>query len=814
MTGGSLRKLVAAACVAALLLRSPAVVRAADVTKEQVEKSIELAKKFLLNQQKKDGSWSTTEGAYPVGVSSLALLALMNAGMKTDDPAVQRGLGYLRSIKEPDPGQTYEISLMSSALSFAKDGQRDKARLLALAGKLERSQITDGDGTGSWSYSANGGILNLPGDRSNAQYAVLGLRDAADAGIPVERIVWERAREHWTKSQSADGGWGYAGLHGQASTGSMTVAGISTMVIVQSMLGSENDFEPDGQTPNCCNEEVPEKTLDRAIRWMATNFAVGSNPGGGAGGNRIWHFYYLYGLERAGRLSGMRFFGEHDWYREGARVLVESQNATRGFWQGDSHMEKDPTLATSFALLFLSKGMAPVLINKLQYGKPDAQNRLVVTDNNWNKHRNDIRNLTDLISGLPKWPKLLTWQTVNMNTLEKHGNAQDLAQSPVAFLTGSDAPQLTERQVELLRDYVAQGGFIFACANCNGGEFDQGFRDLIRRMYPKGDAELKKLGQDHPIFRAEYLLDPETVHLEGVDLGCRTPIVYSPDDLSCFWDKWARHDPPKRNARMKTMIERGTRIGVNVIAYATGREPPNKLEQQEQLAKGGSQDRIERGFLQIVKLRHTGGWDAAPQSLRNLLMALNQTVGMAASTQIKTLPITDQNLFRYPIAFMHGRNSFQLNRQERDQLKEYVKRGGVLVSDAACGARPYDQSFRSLMEEMYGKGAFKRIPMTHEIFTTTVGHDIRRVRRRMPEVDNPNAPLNTKVTEGEPFLEGIEIDGRWAVIYSKYDLSCTIERQASVACAGYVPDDALKIAVNIILYSLLQEVALAEEPEE
>ena len=60
------------------------------------------------------------------------------------------------------------------------------------------------------------------------------------------------------------------------------------------------------------------------------------------------------------------------------------------------------------------------------------------------------------------------------------------------------------------------------------------------------------------------------------------------------------------------------------------------------------------------------------------------------------------------------------------------------------------------------------------------------------------------VREVEPFLEGIQIDGRYAVIYSKYDISCALECQASVACEGYLEDDALKIAINVILYSLLE----------
>ena len=53
--------------------------------------------------------------------------------------------------------------------------------------------------------------------------------------------------------------------------------------------------------------------------------------------------------------------------------------------------------------------------------------------------------------------------------------------------------------------------------------------------------------------------------------------------------------------------------------------------------------------------------------------------------------------------------------------------------------------------------------------------------------------------------------GRYAVIYSKYDISCALERQASVACAGYIPEDAEKIAINIILYALLQDVAKYSE---
>jgi hypothetical protein len=42
------------------------------------------------------------------------------------------------------------------------------------------------------------------------------------------------------------------------------------------------------------------------------------------------------------------------------------------------------------------------------------------------------------------------------------------------------------------------------------------------------------------------------------------------------------------------------------------------------------------------------------------------------------------------------------------------------------------------------------------------------------------------------------------VVYSKYDISCALERQSSVACTGYVHEDAVRIAVNILVYGLNQ----------
>ncbi len=772
---------------------------AANLSAKAVIEAIDKAKQALLKAQKPDGSWKSEGGPYDIGITSLALLSLLNTGMTVTDPEIQRGLNWLRTKQ---PAGTYEISLMIQALAAARDGQRDIAKVITLAGSLEEMQIRQGANSGSWGYTKNQG----GGDRSNGQFAVLALREAQEMGVPVSLETWRRARQHWLNSQNVDGGWDYndMGNSRSRSTGSMTVAGITTLVITQAMLRADDKELDANGSPICCREPKFDVPLEKACKWMGDHFAVTTNPGSGA---QQWLLYYLYGLERAGRFSGRRFFvnnrgDKHDWYREGAEYLISQQDRFAGTWQERSN---DSIVGTSLALMFLSKGLAPVLINKLHYGTRDPS-RKGVFGNDWNRHPDDVRNLTQYISSRPKWPKLLTWQTVDVS----QATVADLAQAPILFFNGTEAPPFTPEDVTLLKDYILQGGFIFVDNCCRSAAFDEGFRDLIRQMYPPSETQLKKLTADHPVYRSEFnLLDEKTgeptAELWGVDVGCRTSIIYSPHDISCLWDKWTGYDIPTRPKELLTMIGKATRVGINVVAYVTGREILDKLSQKEQSLVSAAPDKIERDLLQISKIRYTGDWDAAPQALKNLLLALNRTAGMAVSNKQHDLNLTDPDLFHYPITYMHGRHEFALGKNQQDKLRDYLKQGGVLFSDACCGLPAYDRSFRRLMEQLFPDNLLKRIPPNHEIFTNKIGgHDLKTVKRREPDAGNPNSAMTAAVRNVEPFLEGIEIDGRFVVIYSKYDISCALERQASVACTGYVHEDAVRLGVNIILYALLQ----------
>lgn len=769
---------------------------------------------YLRSHQLADGSWDRGPGAgwdtAPIGYTSIAILALINNDYPVDSPAVQRGLAYLRTLPPGQPSGrhgVYQVSLMIMALCAAEQPKVDRTRIERLVDRLARTQARSGPSRGMWGYwLAGSGGGGTPGanseDRSNSQFALLALRDATYFGIKVQREIWQRAHESWLSGQLPNGGWSYKSQDPTAR-GSMTAAGLSSLAITTRMLQDDKDVDDDGR-PDCCAPHPPADAFERGRTWLGSpgNFSVNLNPG-----CPNWHYYFLYGLERAGRLGNVRFFGNYDWYRAGARYLVAAQNGD-GSW--NDRTTQDPIINTAYALLFLSKGLSRVVVNKLDYTSQRSEEDVT---GEWNRHPLDIPNLIEKVDGLKGWPPRLTSQVLKLSRLRPQSAVVDMNQAPVLYISGRDAPALTDVHVQWLREYIDEGGFIFAVSNCEGGTFDAGFREIVKRMFPDGDAALERLQSDHPVFRAEYALPgAENVELYGVDFGCRTAIIYSPDDLACLWQKWMRHEPAERHEGLTQRILRSTSIGVNVLAYATGREPPVKLNEDTKTRKSRG-SRIERGLTEIAQLRHSGGWDTAPKALRNLLEALNETVGMGVSPQRQTIPVTLPELRRFPIAYMHGRHRFRLSQQERDALRDYLSRGAVLFADACCGSSRFDRSFRDLMQEIFPDNPLKQIPEDHEIFSDTIGHQIDQVKLRKLVPGKAGAAMQTRTDSVPPILEGIEIDGRFAVVYSRYDISCALENQASLACDGYEEKDAMRIAVNIVLYAMLQDISWSAKIE-
>ncbi len=734
------------------------------VTAEQVEQAIRDGVRFLKSKQRPDGSWFEIQADAPTGVTSLVTLALLTAGESPRSKEIQRALDFLRAKTPGELRNTYAISLQTIVFATAEP-ERDQARITANVEWLEGAQILANDPVpwpGSWSYDDT--KRGRPGDGSNSQYALLALNAAAEVGVAVKPEVWARAREYWERSQKGDGSWAYHPDSG-ASTASMTCAGIASLII--SGLARYQDQEYlRGDLIVDCGKGGVNRRIRLGLDWMANHFAVGQNPGIG----QQWRFYYLYGLERAGRMAGVRFLGRNDWYRLGAERLVHEQNRLEGAWRGVL-TEEDPILATSFALLFLAKGRAPVLVHKLFHGP----------GSDWQNDPDDVRNLVSIVSR--DWKTLLTWQVVD----PEHATVSELLQAPIAYMSGHKPPELSLEAKRRLRDYLEQGGFLVADACCGSPEFNRGFRDLVHDLFPEEQYKLHPLSEDHPIWRAHYRLSPDLHPLWGVEHGCRTLIVYSELDLSCYWNQAERS--PTSPAVIKSM-----KIGQNIVDYATGRETPaDKLTIRKAREMQTSAPR--RGAMRIGKLKYAGDWNIAPLAVPNLMDALRKPpFSFDVTVEQKDLFPRDPDMIYYPLIYLHGRAAMAFDQDDLAALRRHIDPGaGTLFADAACGSPAFDASFRRFISQLLPKHALVPIPRDDPLFTRKVGADLS-------EVEYTRAAGGGK---GPPRLEGIKINDHWVVIYSRFDIGCALERQTGLECSGYTHESAVRIAANVVIYSTL-----------
>lgn len=760
----------------------------ADITAEQVRQAMDRGIAHLKSKQRSNGSWPDFAVNQIGGVTGLCTLALLNAGVGPEDEHVKLALGWLRKNRLQS---TYAVSLQTMVFCKATPS-RDRILIDRNVKQLEKTQITDGPGKGAWAYP---GRAN--GDNSNSQFALLALHEAERAGVDVRGHTWRLAKAYWESCQNVDGSWGYR--KGNPGTGSMTCAGIASLVIVNNQV-HPSDAKLVGERIRCCGAgSVGDNRTERGLQWLERNFSVTRNPGARA---RLWALYYLYGVERVGRLTARRFIGRHDWYREGADHLVNKEIAGADYWKGVGHAEENDLIATSFALLFLSKGRRPVLLAKLKHAP----------GNDWNRHRGDVANLTRYVES--QWKLDMTWQVIDLGVAK----VDDLMQSPVLYYAGSSSPLPTseaaqKRLARNLRDYLDRGGFLFAEAYCGGKDFDEGFRRLIRRVFPEPEYRLRLLEPEHPIWRAEERVDPDHLRpLWGIEFGCRTSVVYAPPhppSLSCLWDLshgvshgGRREQFPKP---VQARIAAARAIGINVLAYATNRELKHKDEIPRSLATSRHDGPAGRGRLAIAALRHPGGCNAAPRALINLLDTAATELKFRAEIPPRQLYLTDDAVFDYHLLFMHGRTAFRLTDAERKRLRTYIDRGGMLFVNSICASQAFSESFRREMAAIFPNRRLERIAATDPVLTPTYGgFDLSTVTRRDPQKTSGTGPLKVAERKVPPVLEGIKLDDRWAVIFSPYDVSCALEKHNSLECQGYVRRDAARIALNVVLYSLQQ----------
>jgi len=347
----------------------------------------------------------------------------------------------------------------------------------------------------------------------------------------------------------------------------------------------------------------------------------------------------------------------------------------------------------------------------------------------------------------------------------------------------------------ILKKYIEEGGFVLAEACCGSPEFTAGFRALMAELFP--DSKLQPMPPEHPIWRTYFAVPPTAFpKLETLDRGCRTVVVFSPEPLAGYWEE--TQYMAGKNAAKVNRGGQAFQLAGNVIAYATGMEPPKQRLTTRRIVGDPKRDASPpKGFVKPAQIRLAGEPPPAPAAMRNLMAHLQTVARLDVVLDKETMGPNDDELFKYKFLYLHGRKRFDWDKDDVENVKANLMAGGVLFADSCCGKPEFDAAFRAMVGKMFPDQKLEVIPATDDLYSAKLnGVAVTSVKRR------EKADAGGGFKDLPPYLEGIKIDGRWAVIYSKYDVGCALEGHKSTDCLGHDRDSALRIASAAVLYAL------------
>ncbi len=143
-------------------------------------------------------------------------------------------------------------------------------------------------------------------------------------------------------------------------------------------------------------------------------------------------------------------------------------------------------------------------------------------------------------------------------------------------------------------------------------------------------------------------------------------------------------------------------------------------------------------------------------------------------------------LFDFPFCVMSGNEHFALTAKERERFRKYLTTGGFLLASPGCSDTKWDKSFRDELKLCFPEHLLKQIPMTHPVFSTV--HPISRL---------------TDKKGRQVMLEGLEVNGRLVMIYSKEGLNDVGNAKGCCCCGGNEIAGPARVNVNVFTYSLL-----------
>ena len=748
---------------------------ASAASPEQIKKSVDKAKEWLYKQQKPDGTWEYDLAKWHTGQvtgqTALVVYALLSSGESHQDQRINKAIDYIRKT---DTTGVYALGMRMQIWSMIPLTPEIRAVASKDAKVLVQSMIRQGEGRGFYNYNPGGRAYS----HSRAQYAVLGLWAAEQMGIDVPIDYWSIVEKSWIEHQDPSGGWNYTFEDKKNPvTAGMTAVGVASLFITQEFVHADS-----GVT---CKGNIRNPAIDRGMKWLTDNFDKVASP---TPYPRDFPFMTLYAVERIGVASGQKYFGTIDWYTKGADYLIKRQKS-----DGSMPLESFDIKcgSTSFAVLFLSRGSSPVVINKLDYSaatagpaaaesaKPQAAKSDATKPDDephWNQRPRDAANAARWVGR--QIERELNWQIVNLDS-----KVEDFHDAPILYLAGNQAITFTPEQQAKIKTFIEQGGMLLANADCNAAPFTSSVKALAAKMFP--DYDFTPLPENHVIYTGQQFQREKwkrKVNVSSMNNGVRELVIVLADsDAGKFWQTQAATGRPE-------LFE----LAGDIILYSVDKR--GFLRRGETHLVKADEKIKPTTTIKIARIEYSGRWNPEPAGWNRLAAIMHNT--NKTDLDVEMVKPEAGKLAGYEIAHMTGSSAFQLDPVARNELKSFVDKGGTLIIDAAGGSTVFATSVEAELRSIWPDAAAQInevIPSDHPLFSAG--------GTKLTNFGYRNFARGKLGMMKGPQLRGLKIGDRFAVFYSREDLSGGLVGQSVDGIVGYDPPTASALMTRLILFA-------------
>jgi len=199
------------------------------------------------------------------------------------------------------------------------------------------------------------------------------------------------------------------------------------------------------------------------------------------------------------------------------------------------------------------------------------------------------------------------------------------------------------------------------------------------------------------------------------------------------------------------------------------------------------------GEFVLAQIKHGGVWNTDPGGPANLLKVLATRTNIRVTLRKRSVELGKDSLEGIGMLYASGVDTFRFSERERAALRAFLARGVTVLFDASLGMTPFMRAAQSEMRKVLPGLEPEPLRMDHPLFSAF--EKIRAVQVTPALVRRFGNTI-------PPAFQGMNIEGRTAVIFSPFDLGGGWQGDDHPQARGYRTADALRLGMNLVTYAM------------